>query len=348
MTPQFEEHNGKLFLMLDEPEPLRVDSEMPCLARLIQDDTDIGQHNIKVVSTKTLYRNVVVYEQSNLYAKTRGNLNNVPIYRLEIIGYPVVDGSAEWALYQMMQELRVCGTYRGETVVVYMSDPDYGFFKAVKEFGMYDGITIDEFHFLAHAEHQGWQIWYPSEEPKPEPIFKIGDKVTDGTVTGTIVHVEDGMVELCLSTQTSRVKLCDISHVPESPIDPIERPLRRLILQAREEGKNIRTWYQGLVFTPDSLTHYLEKGQFRWWNVRDWDLTDAKENMTSQEPKPHYQVVDFGAFKGTVRPVSTNRVHLWIHVVDSDDNTIASIRLQDLEPNLRKLVDELIRAQEGG
>ena len=77
----------------------------------------------------------------------------------------------------------------------------------------------------------------------------------------------------------------------ESPIDPIERPLRSLILRAKEEGKNIRTYYQDMVFTPCALDGLLADGKFRWWNISNWELTNMEQNYYPQlyeidEPNP--------------------------------------------------------------
>ena len=45
MKPRFEEHEGKLFRMLEEPVPLTPEAKMPCLVRLIQDDSPMGRNN---------------------------------------------------------------------------------------------------------------------------------------------------------------------------------------------------------------------------------------------------------------------------------------------------------------
>lgn len=42
---KFETINGTLWLMLDKPVPLMPDSKMPCLVRLIQDDSPMGRNN---------------------------------------------------------------------------------------------------------------------------------------------------------------------------------------------------------------------------------------------------------------------------------------------------------------
>lgn len=41
----FEEHDDNLFRMLEEPVPLTPDAEMPCLVRLIQDNSPMGLRN---------------------------------------------------------------------------------------------------------------------------------------------------------------------------------------------------------------------------------------------------------------------------------------------------------------
>lgn len=65
----------------------------------------------------------------------------------------------------------------------------------------------------------------------------------------------------------------------ETSVDPaIELPLRNLIAQARDEGKNIRCYYQNLIFTPDKLTSLLAEGKFQWWNIWNWELTALDQN----------------------------------------------------------------------
>ena len=44
MKPRFEEHEGQLFRMLEEPEPLQLYSPMPCVVRYIQDCSPMGRY----------------------------------------------------------------------------------------------------------------------------------------------------------------------------------------------------------------------------------------------------------------------------------------------------------------
>ena len=109
MKPRFEEHEGQLFRMLDKPVPLTADAEMPCLVRLIQDDSQMGKYNQDMncfdVIGKMLYITQKIKENPfysntlHAYGKTSRSQDSciASIHQLEIIGYPVVEGSKEWA-----------------------------------------------------------------------------------------------------------------------------------------------------------------------------------------------------------------------------------------------------------
>jgi len=83
-----------------------------------------------------------------------------------------------------------------------------------------------------------------------------------------------------------------LNHIPESPKqDDVEKPLRSMIAEAKALGKNIRTYYQDIVFTPQALEECLNQGKFRWWNICNWELTTREQNYfpsistSSDEPK---------------------------------------------------------------
>jgi hypothetical protein len=88
----FKEHDGMLFKMLDKPVPLTADAEMPCLVRLIQDDTMLGRTNKRIYRQDELAQKIIC---SNL---TDGLfMNGHFAYRFEIIGTFVEEGSDDWA-----------------------------------------------------------------------------------------------------------------------------------------------------------------------------------------------------------------------------------------------------------
>jgi len=372
----FKEQDGELFRMLDEPVPLTPDAEMPCLVRLIQDDSPMGMFNKDASYSDVIGKLFVAqkikenpFYSNTLHAYEKNSLNQdyciASIHTLEIIGCPVDEGSRWWALYQMMQGKKV--SYKGAIGNVYLALNQDG---NVQYYDMdnlaYIGTIRSKLEFgKKDVAKTGWQLY---KEPEPEPK---------------------------------------------------ERPLRNLILRAKEQGMNIRTWYQDLIFTPESLTSYLNNGKYRWWNIGDWELTKREANMPMPEPEPPREpdyvickrcggtgyeikpepdkdqfevgdwveciakqgqrklvdylggmgcyktnygevispgeilrklkpseiVVRIGCLSGTVRPVSTNGIHIWFHLIGVDDKTIATIRISSLDAPTRGLVEGLLKAQ---
>ena len=215
---KFEEHEGKLFRMLDKPVPLTKDAKMPCLIRLIQDDSPMGRANM-LLNRTARFLDMTYTAISVGYYSVESATHELPtcchaVY--EIIGYPVADGSEEWALYQMIQ---------GETVCQKNSR--------------------------------------------------------------TKRHYDAGYVR-CLNR--------------------------------------------------DNLEHFLTADEFLKYfdGTMDWQIY--------KEPKE--VVVEIGCLSGTVRPVSTNGIHIWFHLIGVDDKTIATIRISCLDAPTRELVESLLEAQE--
>lgn len=176
MKPRFEEHEGKLFRMLDKPVPLTPDAEMPCLVRLIQDDSLMGRYNrdasysdviCKLYVAQKIKENPYYSNTLHAYYKDSNGKDSciASIHQLEIIGYPVSDGSNEWALYQMMQGKKVshkgaignvCWALNQDGDVQYYDMDDLAYIGAIRsklEFGK------------NHAFKTVWQLY---KEPKPE------------------------------------------------------------------------------------------------------------------------------------------------------------------------------------
>ena len=189
---KFEEHQGQLFRMLDEPVPLTPDSKLPCLTRLIQDDSRMGMFN----------RDTKPSRLSDFYLAARIVSNNIVVdefmesdyHRFEIIGYPVADGSAEWALYQMMQGKMVC--HETSPRDWYRMYNDHAIQN--RTVGYMDRVSA----WLESTVQSGWQIYKEPETDKepiadcdnckhrctksnidycqmyePKPTFKVGDWV---------------------------------------------------------------------------------------------------------------------------------------------------------------------------
>jgi hypothetical protein len=104
---KFETINGTLCRMV-EPTPLQPDSPMPCVVRYIQDCSPMGRYMKRkyamVINTVAIVSRIGT--DGRAYSSDKIFVEEVEV--LEIIGYPVVDGSAEWALYQMQNGKTVC------------------------------------------------------------------------------------------------------------------------------------------------------------------------------------------------------------------------------------------------
>lgn len=161
---KFETINGTLCRMV-EPTPLQLDSELPCVVRLIQNDSRMGMFN----------RDTKPSRLSDFYLAARIVSNNIVVdefmesdyHRFEIIGYPVEEGSKEWALYQMMQGKMVC--HETSPRDWYRMYNDHAIQN--RTVGYMDRVSA----WLESTVQSGWQI-YKEHEPKPLLAdAKVGD-----------------------------------------------------------------------------------------------------------------------------------------------------------------------------
>ena len=164
---KFEEHEGKLFRMLEEPVPLTTDAELPCLVRLIQDDTMLGKANKRSYHSDTIRLKIVCTELTDDGLFMQGNYS----YQYEIIGYLVEDGSHWWALYQMMQGKKVFRVeWECDMYCQYTNNEIITF-----RYGISSTINpVEEWIANAKRADFGWQIY---KEPEPESQYKAGDFV---------------------------------------------------------------------------------------------------------------------------------------------------------------------------
>jgi hypothetical protein len=68
------------------------------------------------------------------------------------------------------------------------------------------------------------------------------------------------------------------------------------------------------------------------------------ERQIVRKLKPSEVRIRIGCLSGTVRPVSTNGIHIWFHLIGVDDKTIATIRISCLDAPTRELVESLLEA----
>lgn len=178
---KFEEHDGMLFKMLEEPVPLTKDAKMPCIIAPIQDDSPMGRYVKQCWGHNEIFmRGKYAICGINADMVKVGFARETPlsIHMFEIIGTFVKEGSAEWALYQMMKGKKVMNI---EWIKRKSKDLKYcycenGMLVYNPEYVLAKPIPIGD--FLAPllglvAISDGWQIY----EPKEKPQYKVGDWV---------------------------------------------------------------------------------------------------------------------------------------------------------------------------
>ena len=118
-------------------------------------------------------------------------------FRYEIIGTFVKEGSADWALYQIMNGEKVFRVeWECDMYCQYTNNKIITF-----RYGISSTINpVEEWIANAKKSRLGWQIYH-----EPEPIFTTGDKVTDGVIEGTIIHIEDAIADVCPSTDEYKI-----------------------------------------------------------------------------------------------------------------------------------------------
>jgi len=162
MNPRFETINGNICMMLEKPIPLTKDAKFPCVVRLIQDDSPMGRYNNRLTD-KCLLPFICVGIDNNGDMERMENAPRFSHECYELLGYPVAEGSAEWAVWQMMQ---------GKQIVLGNGSVKHSHIRYMKNHAVFctscGQLTLDINDWLLSAEKSGWQLY----EPKPEPITK--------------------------------------------------------------------------------------------------------------------------------------------------------------------------------
>lgn len=167
---KFEEHDGMIFKMLEEPVPLTPDAEMPCLVHLIHDDSPMGKHNkdLHGFDSGRLTPKICteVIDVNDLSDPNRGNARcdgfmSIQYYRYELIGTFVEEGSDDWALYQMMNGEKICH-YKSPSI---MYCEHAGYIRREVRYNCVDHMSVSV--WLNGADKNGWQIYVEPEQPKP-------------------------------------------------------------------------------------------------------------------------------------------------------------------------------------
>jgi hypothetical protein len=170
MNPRFETINGNLYMMLEKPIPLTKDAKFPCVVRLIQDDSPMGRYNNRLTD-KCLLPFICVGIDNNGDMERMENAPRFSHECYELLGYPVAEGSAEWAVWQMMH---------GKQIVLGNGSVKHDHIRSIKDNAVFCSacgqLTLDINDWLLSAEISGWQLY----EPKPLLAdAKVGDLVTN-------------------------------------------------------------------------------------------------------------------------------------------------------------------------
>jgi len=178
----FKEIDGVLYRMLEEPTPLTLDAQFPCLVRLIQDDSPMGRNN-RYCFVSCLEQTYEIKQLTGEDVKIENGLILAHHTRFEIIGYPVADGSHYWALYQMMQGKLVCNPELAKAKADITGEKQsrynlkwhrisHNCFAIVN--GHYAILSAEEWVELSY--HTGWTLYEP-EEPAEVPPPKEPDYI---------------------------------------------------------------------------------------------------------------------------------------------------------------------------
>ena len=154
---QFRQIDNQLFELV-APVPLTQDAELPCLVRLIADDSPMGLHNKQTHSFTIRHGNDALFVNELSY----------DYMCFEIIGIPVAEGSAKWAYYSAQQ-----GNYVFHPV---LGAEEYFWWNTEKNCISCKSCDLPADRFftcfmLSGIQDTGWQIY------EPQPAYQVGDWV---------------------------------------------------------------------------------------------------------------------------------------------------------------------------
>ncbi len=299
---KFETINGTLCRMV-EPEPLTEFSHVPCVIRRKQG----------------VLTDILTEYSTNPTMSILGEL-------FEIIGYPVQDGSAEWALYRLGTGDIVIGAYWGDSAIVTPTSKGWHEVIRVDLYGKRHGTPIKDNDFLFHAEKDGWQLY----EPQTQPC-----EVCDGI----------GMIscEACNATG-----LVSITQPAKEPIANCEN-CKHVCTNSNIDHCHMYE-PQPAYAVGDWVSDGVVQGRITYIDNEVVDVRANDDNVYTinednlHKLQPSEVVVDFGnGIKGTISKLDgKNQI-----MVFQDNFPIAWINIDYIEDPLQTLVKELLEKQEG-
>jgi len=207
-TPKFEHIDGTLCIMLEQPIPLTKDETFPCVVKRKTINDDCIMHIIKKI---TAYGNIIDCNEYKCLA---------PQYEsYEILGYPVQEGSKEWALWSLQQGNKIYNVILGIGDIFHWNI-EYQC-PECKQRLFLDRQFYDDFMLSGLAT--GWQLY----EPKPQP----SEVIVHISLSGTVKPCNDGEEPWAFVLRTKK----DAVIIPFAMLDPDTRSLVEKLLKVQEK-----------------------------------------------------------------------------------------------------------------
>jgi hypothetical protein len=349
---KFETINGTLCRMV-ESELLTPEANFPCVVRLIQDDSPMGRNN-DFYATSHLLAHIEIINGLDAIHFVRWQGIKTYYSRFEIIGYPVADGSAEWALWQMKQGKKVCHkSYTMKTTHCAINDESQVVIFTTPYSVANGGDVVchaDEWldrreYGCGVDERTGWQLY---KEPKPETAKEpeivahkqranclVCGKVIEGLLDGhaTVSIKRYSISSLYESTYSHYCGKCFL----ELGFDKTERELRNRqqpIVEPEPEPKfAVGDWVtDGVV---DGYIAELDNGIAQ---VKKYGISYSANVEHLRKLSPSEVVLDFGSgIKGTIRRYRGEQIRIY----DGDINFAClaiSYVTEPMQATVRKLL----------
>ena len=348
---KFEEHDGMLFKMLDKPVPYESQLKWNYIAGIAHDKP-------------LLIRTITKIMNPRVSIKTLNDLSKVKYvvhYDMpaEIIGTFVEEGSAEWALYQMMKGKKVTKQHlQDDSGNIYWCFCDR--LRCVQEFNCGTlQITVIPEIWVKTADKCGWQLY----EPKPEPFASVkkGDLImcSDGVERKVLFvsNIEDiRSNKLWFNLRIDNSPLSNISTFYfNGTLQQTENPLPFTLCYICEPKQNkpaFKVWDwvefndgvrigQAIVMrTYDDL-----------YVVRDYlysmyEFVLNKEYIT-RKLKASEVIVKIGCLSGTIAKSCDPNYFLMLHSRPITDCNHSMIRFSAIDKETRSLVESLLKAMRG-
>ena len=337
---KFETINGQLCRMV-EPTPLTPDSKMPCVVSR-REDGEIGLYT-KMYFSELIGQKLVVNELDRdicVFSDNTWTICELPYLYFEIIGYPVVEGSKEWALCMMQKGYTVCPAELPQGI----KHLRHVFGIIGWGYEVIDYNTGDKFSqekWMERTTNTGrWQIYEPESEPNvgnPETTYQvtITDRKWKGlsqTWSGVPYHEADRIADA-------------LNHVSSPITKPEPEPELKVgdwvevnVNGERKQGKLVR--FCSADFMQDNHYAFALHDCFgKWYGYH-------RVSSITRKLSPSDVIVHIGCLSGTVHKLDKTFFVLDPAQEKGQLNPVAKIPIDMLDTQTRELVESLLKAQE--